>query len=193
MAPGLRHELSAVRVPGSDLFETLDWMKRKLPRAVGAYDARLLESPPGPPELSRAVSVLAPWSLGHLVLYDAELPVVANNFGYGFLDSIEFFLAETEEEAVAIAARHRARWILATDLVPRMNDYAGYLGRPPYLRPGAGGPTPAYFRTMQSRLYDFDGEGVPHLSRFRLVYHSKSAVQRGGKWLARWKVFERTP
>jgi dolichyl-diphosphooligosaccharide--protein glycosyltransferase len=200
MAPGLRHELSAVRVPGSDLFETLDWMKRELPHAVGAYDPRLLETPPGPPELSRAVSVLAPWALGHLILYDAELPVVANNFGYGFLDSIAFFLAETEDEAVAIAARHRVRWIVTTDLVPRVNDYAGYLGRPPYLRPGASGPTPAYFRTMQSRLYDFDGEGtalpgldVPRLSRFRLVYRSKSAVQRGGKWLARWKVFERTP
>ena len=199
MAPGLRHELSAIRVPGSDLFETLDWMKRELPRPVGAYDPRLLETPPGPRELSRAASVLAPWSLGHLILYEAEQPVVANNFGYGFLDSVAFFLAENENAAVAIAQRHRARWILATDLVPRMNDYAGYLGRPPFLRPG-GDPTPAYFRTMQSRLYDFDGQGaslpgldIPPLERFRLVYHSKSAVRRGGRWLARWKVFERLP
>jgi hypothetical protein len=144
--------------------------------------------------------VLGPWSLGHLTLYEAELPVVANNFGYGFLDSIAFFLAESEAEAVAIAERHRARWIVATDLVPRMNDYAGYLDRPPYIRPGSGGPTPAYFQTMQSRLYDFDAKGaplpgldIPPLARFRLIHHSKSAVSRGGKWLARWKVFERTP
>ncbi len=202
MAPGLRHELSAVRVPGTDLFETFDWMRRGLPQAVEAYDPRLLETPPGPPALSRASSVLAPWSLGHLILYNAEQPVVANNFGYGFLDSARFFLAESEEEALQIAARHRVRWILATDLVPRMNDYAGFLSRPPYLLSGAAGPepTPAYFRTMQSRLYDFDGKGaalsrqdVPPLSRFRLVYHSRSAIRRGAGWLARWKVFEITP
>ena len=137
----------------------------------------------GPPELARAASVLGPWSLGHLILYEAEQPVVANNFGYGFLDSIAFFLAETEEEAVAIAARHRARWILATDLVPRMNAYAGYLGRAPYIRPGAAGPTAAYFRTMQCRLYDFDAQGaalpgldVPPLSAGR---SSKSLPEAG--------------
>lgn len=199
MAPGLRQELGAVRVPGSDLFDTLDWMRRELPRPVDAYDPRLLESPPGPPELARAGSVLAPWSLGHLILYNAEEPVVANNFGYGFLDSVRFFLSENEREALAIAERHRVRWVLVTDLVPRMNDYAGYLARPVYLTAGPAGPTatPAYFRTMQSRLYDFDAAGtrlpgleVPPLARFRLLYHSKSAISRRGRWLARWKVFE---
>ena len=146
--------------------------------------------------------MLAPWSLGHLILYRAELPVVANNFGYGFLDSIRFFLAESEREALEIADRHRVRWVVVTDLVPRMNDYAGYVGRPPTLRPGVAGPEPtvAYFRTMQSRLYDFDGRGatlpgleVAPLARFRLLYSSKSAIQRGGRWLARWKVFEILP
>ncbi len=197
MARGLRRELSAVRVPGSDLFETLTWMKREVPHAVDAYDRRLLERPPGPPELARARSVLAPWSLGHLILFNAELPVVANNFGYGFLDSLRFFLAENEREALSIARRHRVGWVVATDLAPRLNDYAGYLGRAPYLRPDSGEPTAAYFRTMQSRLYDFDGKGarlpgadVPPLSGFRLVHRSSSAIARGGKWLARWKVFE---
>jgi asparagine N-glycosylation enzyme membrane subunit Stt3 len=199
MASGLRRELSAVYAPGSDLFDTLDWMRRELPRTVDPYDARLLEVPPGPPDLSSAGSVLAPWSLGHLILYRAGQPVVANNFGYGFLDSIRFFLAESEREALEIADRHRVRWVVVTDLVPRMNDYAGYVGRPPTLRPGVAGPEPtvAYFRTMQSRLYDFDGKGatlpgleVAPLARFRLVYSSKSAIPRGGRWLARWKVFE---
>ncbi len=146
--------------------------------------------------------MLAPWSLGHLILYEAEQPVVANNFGYGFLDSIRFFLAESEEEALKIAERRRVRWVVATDLVPRLNDYAAYLGRPPYLTPGAGGPEPkpSYFSTMQSRLYDFDGKGadlpgfrIPPLARFRLIERSKSAIPRGGRWLARWKVFEILP
>jgi asparagine N-glycosylation enzyme membrane subunit Stt3 len=198
MAPGLAEELSAVRVPGRDLFATLEWMRRTLPHEIDAYDPRLLDSRT-PPALSRAAAVLGPWSLGHLILYDAELPVVANNFGYGFLDSIRFFLSGTEEEALAIARSRNARWVVATDLVPRMNDYASYLGRPPLLTvsQGAVSPSPAYFRTMQSRLYDFDGAGaplpdgaVPRLSSFRLVFHSESAIRRGGRWLARWKVFE---
>ena len=198
MAPGLRAELSAVRVPGSDLLDTLEWMRLRLPHAIDAYDPRLL-SPEAPPELARAASVLAPWGLGHLILYDAELPVVANNFGYGFLDSIRFFLAESEEEALAIARQRRARWVLATDLVPRMNDYAEYLGRPPYLRRTRQGlaPEPAYFSTLQSRLYDFDGAGaeaadsrIEPLAHFRLMHHSRSAIRRGNRPVALWKVFE---
>ena len=199
MAWGLSDELAGTQAPGSDLFATLDWMRRELPHAVEPYDPRLLGQPPYPAELDRADSVLAPWSLGHMILYNAELPVVANNFGYGFLDSIRFFLAESEEEALALARRRRARWVLATDLAQRMNDYAGYLGRPAYLRVAPGGiaPTPRYFSTLQSRLYDFDGAGarlpgitVEPLGHFRMRFHSRSAIRRGGRWLARWKVFE---
>ncbi|HSS44768.1 MAG TPA: STT3 domain-containing protein [Thermoanaerobaculia bacterium] len=199
MAPGIREEVSAVRVPGSDLYTTLAWMRQKLPHAIDAYDPRLLGPATGPPDLSRAASVLAPWSLGHLILYETELPVVANNFGYGFLDSMRFFLAESEPEALALAAHHRSRWVLATDLVPRLNDYAKYLGRPPYVRQTPQGPaaTPAYFRTLQARLYDFDGAGVhgpesvvEPLAHFRLRFHSQSAIFRGGRWIALWKVFE---
>jgi hypothetical protein len=169
---------------------------------VDAYDPRLLGPPPFPAALSGAASVMAPWSLGHWVLYEAEQPVVANNFGYGFLDSIRFFLAGTEEEALAIARRHRSRWILATDLVPRINEYAGYLGKPPLLTAAPDGglaPTHPYFATMQSRLYDFGGRGfssetltIPPLSRFRLLFDSKSAIRRGGVWIPRWRVFEIT-
>ena len=32
--------------------------------------------------------------------------------------------------------------IVATDLVPRMNDYASYLGRPPLLQSSPQGPVP---------------------------------------------------
>lgn len=198
MVAGIREELTGERVAGSDLFATLGWMRRELPRTVDPYDSRLLSSPP-PASLSRAESVLAPWSLGHLLLYEAELPVVANNFGYGFLDSIRFFLAESEEEALDLARRHRARWVVATDLVPRLNDYADYLGKAPPLEATARGlvPSEAYFRTMQSRLYDFDGAavpeaGLPPLARFRLRFASRTGIMRGGRFVSRWKVFEIT-
>jgi len=200
MVPGLRQELANVTLPGSDLFATLSKMRADLPHAVDAYDPGLLGPPPFPAALSGASSVMAPWSLGHLILYEAEEPVVANNFGYGFLDSIRFFLAPTEEEALAIARRHRARWVVATDLTARLNDYASYLGRPPLLvtRPdGTIAPTPAYFATMQSRLYDFAGRGAAlpgvaaePLSKIRLLFHSQSAIRRGDRWIPRWSVFE---
>ncbi len=196
---GLSDELRAVYVPGSDLFDTLDRMRDTLPRAVDPYDPRLLGPPPFAPALSSASSVLAPWSLGHLILYEAGLPVVANNFGYGFMDSIRFFLSESEPEALSIARRRRVRWILATDLSPRMNDYASYLDRRPYFGAGRGEPipTPAYFATMQARLYEFDGKGgtlpglrVAPVEGVRLLFHSRSAIRRRGRWLALWKVFE---
>jgi dolichyl-phosphooligosaccharide-protein glycotransferase len=201
MIPGLRDELASDPSPGSDLFATLSRMRSELPHTVGAYDPGLLGPPPFPAALSRASSVLAPWSLGHWILYEAEEPVVANNFGYGFLDSIRFFLADSEDQAVAVARRHRARWVVVTDLNARLNDYASYLGRPPLLerRPdGSIVPTAAYFSTLQSRLYDFGGAGVklpggvsvPPLSKFRLLFHSQSALRRGGRWIPRWSVFE---
>jgi asparagine N-glycosylation enzyme membrane subunit Stt3 len=199
MARGLREELSATYAPGSDLFATLARMREELPHAVDPYDPRLLGPPPFPSALSGASSVLAPWSLGHFVLYEAGLPVVANNFGYGFLDSIRFFLAESEDEALAIARRHRTRWVVATDLSARLNDYALYLGRAPYLAAGPDGlaPTPAYLKTLQARLYElggreasFGGVDVPALSRFRLLFRSRSAIQRGGRWIPRWSVWE---
>ncbi|HKD16484.1 MAG TPA: STT3 domain-containing protein [Thermoanaerobaculia bacterium] len=202
MAPGLRSELANVKPPGSDFFATLSRMHTELPRAIDAYDPALLGPPPFPAALSAASSVLAPWSLGHFVLYEAEQPVVANNFGYGFLDSIRFFLATSEEDALAIARRRRSRWILVTDLAPRLNDYASYLERPPLLARTPEGrlvPTPAYFATMQARLYDFGGRGgevggvtIPPLSRIRLLFHSRSANLRGGRYLPVWSVFEIT-
>jgi dolichyl-phosphooligosaccharide-protein glycotransferase len=203
MVGGVAEELRTRYVPGSDFFDTLDRLRTATSNAsapqLDAYDPRLLGPPPFPPALGSAQAVLAPWSAGHWILYEAERPVVANNFGYGFLDSIRFFLAESEDEALAIARRHRARWVVATDLSARLNDYAGYLGRPPYLAPGPEGlaPTPAYLKTLQARLYELGGGGasfggvqVPALSRFRLLFRSQSAIQRGGRWIPRWSVWE---
>jgi hypothetical protein len=152
------------------------------------------------PELASAEAVLAPWSLGHFITYYGEMPVVANNFFYGFFDSLRFFLADDEDQALAVARARRVRWILATDLAPKMNDYAAVLGRDPLLvsTPQGTGFSPAYFRTLQSRLYDFDGAGavlpdgkrVEPLLHFSEVYASRTGIRRFGRFLARWKVFE---
>ncbi|HEY4230762.1 MAG TPA: STT3 domain-containing protein [Thermoanaerobaculia bacterium] len=213
MAGGIAEELRTRYVPGSDFFDTLERLRTATARAsaapLDAYDPRLLGPPPFPAALDRAQAILAPWSAGHWILYESERPVVANNFGYGFLDSIRFFLAESESEALALAKRRRARWILTTDLTPRLNDYASYLGQPPLVAgaPAPGSPdrsfTPAYFRTMQARLYEFDGKGanlpglpttVEPVGGVRLLFHSQSAIRirHGDRWVALWKVFEIT-
>ncbi|HEY2797935.1 MAG TPA: STT3 domain-containing protein [Thermoanaerobaculia bacterium] len=207
MAGGIADELRTRYVPGSDFFDTLARLRAATSPAspLDAYDPRLLGPPPFPAALEQAQAVLAPWSAGHWILYEAERPVVANNFGYGFLDSIRFFLAESETEALAIAKRRRARWILTTDLTPRLNDYASYLGLPPLISgasaSASGSPNrtlaPAYFRTMQARLYECDGKGadlpglrVEPVSGVRLLFHSQSAIRHGDRWVALWKVFE---
>ena len=211
MAGGIAEELRTRYVPGSDFFDTLARLRTATesasaaPSRLDAYDPRLLGPPPFPPALGSAQAILAPWSAGHWILYEAERPVVANNFGYGVLDSIRFFLAESEREALALAKLRRARWILTTDLTPRLNDYASYLGRPPLVAgaPASGSPdrsfTPAYFRTMQARLYEFDGKGadlpglpvaVEPVAGVRLLFHSQSAIRHGDRWVALWKVFE---
>jgi asparagine N-glycosylation enzyme membrane subunit Stt3 len=190
--PGLERQLSTRYAPGDDLIATMEWARTHLEHAVSAYDPRFL--PPGSPvpELDRAGAMLSPWALGHFVTFYAELPAPADAFGYGFTDSIRFFLAETEEEALAIARDRRSRWVAVTDLTPKMNDYARILGRPPYLLASETGlaPTSAYFRTMQSRLYDFDGAGPAPLARFHLVHASRTGSLRAGRIVARWKIFE---
>ena len=198
-ARSVPEEFHTIHVPDPDLFATLDWMGRTIPRVVDPYDPRLLSPGRFPPELFQAESVFAPWSLGHQVLYETGLPVIGNNFGYGFADSLRFFLAETEDEALAIAHSRRARWVVTMDLLPRMNDYASYLGRPPSLQATANGPVPteAYLRTLQSRLYDFEGLGVttpsftvPPLAHFRLRYRSSGTIERWGRVTSWMKVFE---
>ena len=198
-ARSVPEEYHTIHVPDPDLFAALDWMARTISPVVDPYDPRLLSPGRFPPELARAESVFAPWSLGHQVLYEAGLPVIGNNFGYGFADSLRFFLAETEEEALAIARERRARWVVTMDLLPRMNDYASYLGRPASLQGTANEPVPtaSYLRTLQSRLYDFEGQGVttptftvPPLAHFRLRYRSAGTVERWGRVTPWMKVFE---
>ncbi len=70
-----------------------------------------------------------------------------------------------------------------------MDDYARILKRPFYSEETDAGPrlTRAYFDTLQSKLYDFDGEGVPH---FRLIYSSRTGMRRFGRFVSSWKIFE---
>lgn len=192
LLPGLRRQITTRYEAGDDLVRTLDWARTALPHVVDIYDPRFLPPRRPVPALDFPEDFLAPWSLGHFVTYYAEMPVAADNFGYGFFDSIRFFLSEDEGEALSIARSRKSRWVLATDLLPKMNDYAKVLGHSPSLNFTDAGArlTPTYFRTMQHRLYDEDAAGDPPLAHFRLVYSSRTGTRRFGRFIARWKIFE---
>ena len=200
LVPGLRRQLDTRYEAGDDLVRTLEAARSRLPHPVDLYDPRFLPPRRPVPELDAAGSFLSPWSLGHFVTYYAEMPVAADNFGYGFFDSIRFFLATDEDSALAVARSRRARYVLATDLTAKMNDYGSILGMPPLVlaTPAGTSVTPEYFRTVQSRLYDFDGAGaalpngwtVRPLEHFRLLLASRTGERRYGRFLARWKIFE---
>ena len=68
--------------------------------------------------------VLAHWDMGHKIEWIADRPSVATNFGSyvgqaSFADPPAFFLAESEEEALGVLDRRRARYALITRDIAR--------------------------------------------------------------------------
>lgn len=79
--------------------------------ALLRWKARLAPAAPGPED-----GVMAPWPLGHAILYLTGLPVVATPFGSrtgggGFGDWSRFFLATDEGEALEVLSRRHSRWV----------------------------------------------------------------------------------
>jgi len=120
------------------------------------------------PSAMRDNAVLASWMWGHTILWGAERPVVACNFGSfvgrdGFLAPYRFFLSEDPAAAEAVLKERRARYIFASgDLAVQLPEMIAAVA------PDRGdryfGPRPSggiqlrheWFRTMSARLM-FDG------------------------------------
>ncbi len=142
--PGLtdRPTLLAVR-------EMCDWLRANTPATVDN-------------------AVLASWMWGHTILWGAERPVVACNFGSfvgrdGFLAPYRFFLSEDSAAAEAVLKARRTRYILATgDLAIQLPEMIAATAPDPgdrYFGPGPGGGIQLrheWFRTVGARLM-FDG------------------------------------
>jgi hypothetical protein len=180
--PGLRRQLATRYAPGDDLIATMEWARTNLPHAVSAYDARFLPPPAAVPELDQAEAMLSPWALGHFVTFYAELPAPADGFGYGFMDSIRFFLSESEEEALAIARDRRSRWIAATDLTPKMNDYA----KPSVARPTSPSGTRGRRPPISGREATVRFRRAGPRPGGSIVHASQPAFQ--DRIVARWKI-----
>ena len=60
--------------------------------------------------------VLAPWGLGHAVVYLARRPVVADPFGHGVEKEARYYTAQTPAQALAVLRENRARYVVGEDV-----------------------------------------------------------------------------
>ncbi len=172
-----------------DWYESLNWLKENS-NSTSFYD-----DPVSVPEYG----VMNSWDYGNRIIYLAKRPVVANNFQAGVMDSIKFYLSESEEESAAIMDERRAKYIFVDydmlygklpSLVKWVNeDPASYLTVEDYGLNVAAIPTQRLLNTTMARLYLFDGAGTEH---FRLIYESRTLV---GSEIPKGKVkiFEYVP
>jgi len=190
MFPGLSRVLRSGYAPPAAQLEVMARLSAAARAPLDPYDPRIVMPGPGP-SLAGVPGVLGFWSQGHAIEFLAGLPAVADNFGYGYFDSLRFFFAETEAEAMEIVRRDRVRFVETMDLYPLMEQYGRSLGRSGYTRIDGGRilPLPRYGKTMQSRLHDRNGEDLSH---FRLIFASGASAARDGRRVPRFKIFEVT-
>ncbi len=151
------------------------------------------------PERIPRWGVLAPWRLGHLLVYRAAMPVVASPFGQApwhveaVRRVVRFNFSDTDAAAADLCRRLRVRYVVTRDpLVSALND-TRVVGFPldRYLRASAGGPdsiglTPYFLRTVSFRLHALDGRfadlsglQLPALPSFRLVWEAAQPSPTG--------------
>lgn len=159
---------------------TMSWVRANTPRTSGLAGG----------EPSPEYSVLAPWDLGHLVQYRAERPTVANNFGWflpggGLRDEMAAYFARDLEDVVEICRRRRVGFLIARDMTPFIEAFAGVAGidfgrefMVDLEMPDGSlvrAPGPAYRDLPFTRLYARDGasrDDLHGLSHFRLVHEA---------------------
>jgi len=200
--PSLQYlaELSKLPVgPPQDIYQTLLRLKHLTPEPGDFYSLR--EQP--------QYGVLANWSFGRWINYIGHRPAIADNDGYGFQESTQFFLAEEEGLSNRILTERKGRYVLVYDLLQALPHYATILGLDPAayfeeqtLSSEAGKtlvrtPKEKFYSLMQTRLYEFDGSAIrretliPALEHYRLLYESDSLLSEGRPRPVRWvKVFE---
>lgn len=201
--------LGATAEPQSkEIVDVCRWLRNHTPRTGGYH----LDGSGARPEYA----VVAPWTMGHHLIYLAQRPAVATPFGIewfrrGVARSARFLLSEAPAEVMAeLGARYALvgfqlvnlrRQAPLADRVP--DDYA--------VRTDAGWrPGPHFARSAAARLYLWDGlEGQPSggeeapsaggsgLPNLRLLYETPvmevepSAAALAGGPIAAFKIFER--
>lgn len=145
------------------------WLRDNTPETAGYLDAREV------PEYG----ILSAWSLGHVLRYEAQRPMVRDGFGddvgpEGYERGRAYFHSSEEAEGGAILERLRARYVVVWPLAWE----------------GERVDRESLFR----RLYFHDGSevapAVPALARHRLVYESDRVPMEGFPDGPTFKVFE---
>lgn len=155
-------------------------------------------------------AVLAPWSLGHLVRYFSDRPVIASPFGTeggaGVLeDTARFWFATEQGAAEAVLERRHAGLVLLAQPVTEA------IGLHPFALPGTpaavvrvnggshGGPVrdaESFWRIVPNRLFFGDGlptPSSPALDAFRLLWETPTTSPENPALEERWMLYERVP
>jgi dolichyl-diphosphooligosaccharide--protein glycosyltransferase len=145
------------------------WLRDNTPPTAGYLDAREV------PEYG----VLSAWTLGHVLRYEAQRPMVRDNFGddvgaEGYKRGRAYFHSSDEASAAAILDELRARYIVVYPLAWE----------------GEKADRGSVFR----RLYFHDGSeaglAMPALARHRLVYESDRVPREKFPDQPTFKVYE---
>ncbi|MBI5816666.1 MAG: hypothetical protein HZB29_13770 [Nitrospinae bacterium] len=163
--------------------------------------------------ISPAPAVMNHWGIGHKILYLADMPVVACNFGShagedSYRDWAEFYIETDEAKAVKILERRGVRYVVADYMLGIVDSAAIYTGQSPsqfhraVTIPGASEPVsqlflPKMIETIFFRLAKLAGSEtslsnakgekfiVPALDRFRMMVDSEKDDD-----MAQWKFYE---
>jgi asparagine N-glycosylation enzyme membrane subunit Stt3 len=156
-----------------ELVETARWMERRTPPTRGWLDASL------EPEYG----VVAPWTLGHVLVYVARRPSVVGNFGDDLggenFARVERYFRGDEIEGSRILDALGARYVVAhpmPELREAARDPASLLAAL-YLRDG-------------SAPEQLTGGAPPALERHRLVFESRPPLEADVASPSAYKVFE---
>lgn len=146
--------------------------------------------------------VMTFWDLGNYALYLARRPVVANNNGYGFDDSVAFFLASSEDGALEVLDRRKVRYAVLSDVTADLasvhelvsGTLAPYFSADDHRRLKL---LKAFEGLVYTRLFFADAGTVdpattPPLEHFRLIYEAAGPASAAfGRIVAPTKIFER--
>ncbi|MGA7991261.1 MAG: hypothetical protein WCC53_07525, partial [Thermoanaerobaculia bacterium] len=170
-APYLARACRYADAPGYDVLDLLARLRALDPPTV---DPAALP-PPAPGSIP---GVMPPWSAGHFVTALVERPSAADPFVYGWRRQCRLFTATDDNEALAILAGAKCRYLVTADLTPLLPAYAAAAGRAP-------GTTGAMFAR---RVHESDLERpVPFLLR---VLDSRTGTLRpDGRFQPRFRVF----
>jgi dolichyl-diphosphooligosaccharide--protein glycosyltransferase len=145
------------------------WLRDNTPETAGYLDAREV------PEYG----VLSAWTLGHVLRYEAQRPMVRDNFGddvgaEGYERGRAYFHSSDEAAAASILDQLRTRYIVVYPLAWEGEQVSR--------------------KSVFRRLYFHDGSksgpAVPALARHRLVYESDRVPMEGFPDGPTFKVFE---